>query len=199
MANNRWQKISFFFLLLAGCGYRWQPDFPTEGRPTISVPFVAGDEDGTLTHEIVRALTAAGIAKIQGSDPDYRLAISIVDAQIESIGFRRDKQKITGKIKKNLLASEGRKTISLEAILYEGKTEKIAYGPYRIVADVDYDYVDGDSVQDLTFVNQAGILTTVLPFSLGQLESVEAAQEASSRPLYAKLAQKIVDAIFSEW
>lgn len=193
-------RISFlFFLFLAGCGYRWQPDFPAERRPSIFVPFAAGDEDGTLTSEIVRALSASGIAEVSHGKGDFRLSIEIVDAQTESVGYRRDRQKITGEIKKNLIASEGRKTVAVQASLYEGSSERIAYGPYKIAADADFDYVDGDSLQDLTFINQAGILTAVLPFSLGQLESIEAAQEAAARPLYKKLAQKIVDAIFSEW
>jgi hypothetical protein len=51
----------------------------------------------------------------------------------------------------------------------------------------------------LTFINPAGTLVTVLPFSLGQLESVESAQEAAARPLYSRIAQKVVDAISSEW
>ena len=189
----------FLLLLLTGCGYRWQPDFPMEKRPSISVPFVPGDEDGTLTGEVVRALTVSGIASVENRGGDYRLGIKIVDLETESVGFRRDRQKVDGKIKKNLLASEGRKTISAEATLYEGSSEKVAFGPYKVAADVDYDYVDGDSLQDLTFVDQMGAQVTVLPFSLGQLESIEAAQEAANRPLYEKLAQKIVDVIFSEW
>jgi hypothetical protein len=189
----------FLLLFLCGCGYRWQPDFPERYRPSIVVPYVSGDEDGTLTSEIIRAIAASGIASIISREGDYRLLINIVSAETESVGYRRDRQKITGEIKKNLIASEGRKTVILEAALYEGSTDRVAYGPYRIGAEADYDYVDGDSLQDLTFVNAAGVLTTVLPFSLGQLESIEAAQEAALRPLNERLAQKIVDAIFSEW
>lgn len=189
-----------FFLLAVSCvscGYRWEPDYPNEIRPSISVPFVQGDEDGTLTAEIVHKLAASGLADVTSKSGDYQLRVSIVNTTLEQVGYRIDPQKIKGEIKKNLLATEGRKTITMEAALYD--KEEVAFGPYKIVADIDYDYVDGDSLQDLTFTNSAGEFLTVLPFSLGQLESVESAQEAALRPLNVRLAQKVVDAIFSEW
>lgn len=186
-------------LVASACGYRWQLDYPSTQRPTISVPFVVGDEDGVLTSEIIRALTASGLAEISHKESDFRLSIVLKEVKTETVGYRRDRQKISGKIKKNLLASEGRKTICAEAILYQGSSDQEAFGPYQISVDADYDYVDGDSIQDLAFINKEGAPVTVLQFSLGQLESIEAAQEAANRPLYEKLAQKIVDAIFSEW
>lgn len=72
-------------------------------------------------------------------------------------------------------------------------------GPLRFMADVDYDYVDGDSLQDLQFQNAEGQHLIVLPFSLGQLEPQEAAHEAAQKPIYQKLSQKIVDAISAQW
>lgn len=190
------QGVLFFFcLILGGCGYRWQ----SENRPTVTVPFVSGDEDGALTNEIVRALSASGLYEVRHRCGDYRLQVSIAASDIETIGYRRDRQKITGEIKKNLVGSEGRRILSAEATLFEGDSDEIAFGPFQIATAVDYDYVDGDSVQDLAFVNSSGVLITVLPFSLGQLEPVDSAQEAATRPLYARLAQKIVDVISAEW
>lgn len=186
-------------MILTGCGYRWQPDFPTESRPVVTIPFIPGDEDGMLTAEMVRAITASGLAQVRGSNPDYRLVVQIKNVQNQTIGYRRDPQKVHGKVRKNVLASEGRKTVFVEAALYRIHSDEIVYGPYEISGDADYDYIDGDSIQDLTFVDASGLTQTVLPFSLGQLEPIESAQEAASRPLYNSLAQKIVDAIFSEW
>ncbi len=182
-------------LLLTSCGYRWAPDFVEGGaRPTISVPFIAGDLDGTLTSEIIAALASSGFGVIQ-SKGEYVLQVNIVSEGAEKIGFRIDPQKVDGKVRKNLLASEGRRAMTIEAVLCsEGKS---LLGPYRITADVDYDYVDGDSIKDLTFVSPSGVIETVLPFSLGQLEPNESATIASTRPLYKKLKQKIVDAISS--
>jgi len=163
----------------------------------MTVPFANGDEDGAFTAEIIRTLSSSGLADVRSFGGEYQLQVTVVKEEQEKIGFRVDPQKVDGKVKKNLLSSEGRKSMTIEAALIYGG--EVAYGPYLITADAEYDYVDGDSIQDLTFINPSGSLVTVLPFSLGQLESIESAQQAATRPLYRKLAQKIVDAISSEW
>ena len=87
--------------------------------------------------------------------------------------------------------------MTIEVALCQGT--EVVYGPYRVAADADYDYVDGDSIRDLTFIDSSGSTITVLPFSLGQLEPKESAALAATKPLYRRLAQKVVDAISSEW
>lgn len=185
------------FSLLTSCGYQWTLDYPEGVRPSISVPFATGDEEGFLTTEITSALSSSGIADVVSSNGDFELNVMVTDCQIDKIGFRIVPQKVNGKVRNNLRPSEGRKRLTVEASLCSG--EEIVYGPYVIVADADYDYVDGDSAQDLTFVSPAGTTVTVLPFSLGQLEPIDSAEIAAMRPLYRKIAQKIVDAISSEW
>jgi hypothetical protein len=163
----------------------------------LSIPFVEGDEDGTLTTEIIAAVSASGLADVRSYGGEYSLQVCLVGEETDKIGFRVDPQKVDGKVRKNLLTVEGRRTMTIEAsICSKGE---IVHGPYRISADADYDYLDGDSIQDLTFINSNGELVTVLPFSLGQLEPQESAALASTRSLYRKLAQKVVDAISSEW
>ena len=84
--------------------------------------------------------------------------------------------------------------------LYQGS--KVLFGPKRIEAIADYDYVDGDCVKDLVLDDTdlskpIPIQQTVLAFSLGQLEPQETALDASCRPLYRKLSQKILDLIYT--
>jgi len=190
----------FIWLLGAtGCGYQWHSDYPSNVRPVIAVPFVPGDEEGLLTEEIIGRLSSSGLAKVAASKGDYRLSFKILGQCGSQIGYRRDPQKIKNNIQKNLLAAEMRKTITAEVTLFEGTTENIALGPYQISAWADYDYLDGDSYQDLTFPGPHGAPILVLPFSLGQLEDAESAALAATKPLYRKLAQKIVDVIFAEW
>jgi len=190
--------LSFSFVA-GGCGYQWGRQFPEDARPIISVPFIAGDEDGSLTAEIISRLESSGLAKVSTSNGNYRLVLSILGNCKNQIGYRRDRQKIKSHIQKNLVAAELRKTMDVEVILFQGNTENIAFGPYKISAWSDYDYVDGDSYQDLTFPGPTGAPILVLPFSLGQLEDVESAELAAAKPLYRKLAQKIVDVISAEW
>lgn len=189
----------FLALLLSGCGYRWSYDYPEGIRPTLMVPFIAGDEEALLTSEIISYIDASGIVDIVPRRGDYRLEVKLKGSSNTQIGYRRDPQQINGETKKNLLASEGRKSLTVEASLYRGNTKELAFGPYCLTADADYDYVDGDSFKDLTFVSSSGVLVEVLPFSLGQLESIESAQEAVQKALYRKISQKIVDVISAEW
>ena len=190
----------FLLMVLAGCGYRWQSEsLSVGGRPTISVPYVSGDADGSLTGEIIRSVAISGVGEIRQWGAQYELRVSIAGAEGETIGYRRDRQQISGESQKNLVASERRKTMSIVAGLYEAGSGKAACGPFRFEAYVDFDYVDGDSIQDLVFIAPNGVSQVVLPFSLGQLESSEAAEEAAMRPLNTQISKKIVDAIFAEW
>ena len=186
-------------LVAGGCGYQWERQFPEGNRPIISVPFVRGDEDGSLTAEIISRLESSGLAKVSTANGNYRLVLTILGNCKNQIGYRRDRQKIKSHIQKNLVSAELRKTMDVEVTLFHGTTEDIAFGPYKISAWSDYDYVDGDSYQDLTFPGPKGEPILVLPFSLGQLEDVESAELAAAKPLYRKLAQKIIDVISAEW
>lgn len=196
MLKKGWKQYILLLSLCAGCGYQWQQ---SREIPTIAIPFIHDDEDGALTNALATALTNSGLASVHYKDANYRLEVKIRGVDTEVTGFRLDPQKIKGKVRKHLLSCEERKTVSLEATFYEGKSEKIAFGPYTVSADADYDYIDEDSLQDLAFVNSEGIPTVVLPFSLGQLEPRESARDAATRPLYCRLAQKIVDAFAAEW
>jgi hypothetical protein len=183
--------------LLCSCGYRWQTDFPEGARTTVTVPYFSGDEEGQLTAAITLALTRSGLVDVTHRGGDYTLQVAIVGSSTETTGYRRDPQEVDHQDMRNLLAVEGRRNMTLEAILYRGS--EIAAGPYKVSAGADYDYLDGDSIQDLTFTAPTGATLTVLPFSLGQLEPPEAAQEAAAKPLYARLAQKIADALSMAW
>lgn len=189
--------LLLLLLLLSSCAYRWQSD---DKAATVCVPFIVGDEDGSLTAEVIRVLNRTSGFSVVTSGGDIRLKASILSTGSDIIGFRLNNLKIKSKItKKNLIACEGRKNLCVEVTLLDGSSDQVLHGPYVLVADQDYDYVDGDSLEDLVFSDSEGNQVTVLSFSLGQLESCEAAQAAASRPLYGKIAQKIVDSISAAW
>lgn len=184
------------FLLFASCGYRFYPEHFVRGQSVCVVPFVEGDEEGIFTSELIAKLSQAGIVH-KGDREGYRLVVKLLPQESEKIGFRIDPQKVHGKVRKNLLALEGRKSIIAEISLWE-KGEKL-FDKVEIEASADYDFVDGDSIQDLKFVDRKGQIQTVLPFSLGQLEPEPAASSAATFPLYRRLAEKIVDYLNSGW
>lgn len=187
--------IFSLFILFSSCGYQcWDEGLAR----AISIPYVVGDEDGAFTSELIRQFSSHSSIQVAKDSP-YRLDVKIVQDGVEPIGYRRDPQKIRGKIRKNLVENEARKTIGVDVAIYDHNQTAPVFGPLHLVQDVDYDYVDADSLQDLQFQNASGQKFNVLPFSLGQLESSEAAQEAAVRPLYQKLSQKIVETISTQW
>lgn len=194
---NRFEFCFFLICisLFSSCGYHWRSESFSSYRPSIAVPFIEGDVDGSLTQSLVYALSSSGKLDVRQREAQYRLQASIIQASTETIGYRRDRQKISGEIKKNLVSSENRKTLVVEISLYQGSGERLICGPIRLEADADYDYIDGDSMQDLAFINPLGQQQTVLPFSLGQLEPKEAAEEAATRPLNIRMAKQIVEAV----
>ena len=60
---------------------------------------------------------------------------------------------------------------------------------------VDSDYVDQNSIRDLTFITTQGKPQTVLNFSLGQLDSVEGAHDDTTDVLYRRLSEKVADVL----
>lgn len=188
---NRLKKIfPLLTLLLSGCGYHWNG---SDSEKAISIPYVSGDEEGSFSSELIRAFAQQG-AYVRDNGR-YRLEVSIVQTQNQTISYRVDPQKIDGKVRKEIIADQNRKIVSADVSLFE--KEKVIFGPHRITASADYDYYDGDSYEDLSFEYE-GKRLTALAFSLGQLESSETAQEAAAKPLYTNLSQKIADLIISK-
>lgn len=178
------------FLTLTGCGYHWVNDIP---RKSISIPYIEGDLEGGLTSEVISAINSSSHFQFK-THSDLILKGRIIKNLDQDIGFKEEQDGTEEE--RSLIAVEGRKTFTVEIVLCQN--EKAIWGPKNIEAFVDYDYVDPHSLSDLSFILD-GERVSILPFSLGQLSSQDSAQDGALRPLYKKLAQKIVDVISLEW
>jgi hypothetical protein len=185
--------ITSLLLLLCGCGYHFGKT--GDEQTTISVPFVKGDSDGMLTNEIIRAISSTGYFEYRRNDGNLQLLATILSDTDDRIGYRYDRDPTTGKRRKNIVGTENRETINVEVKLIDTYTQEILLGPEIISASADYDYVDSNSIRDLTFINSKGHATTIIDFSLGQLDSIEGAHDDAQTPIFRKLAQKIVDGL----
>lgn len=166
--------------------------------PSISLPYIEQDLDGALTAEIAYQLASSGTFSYRHSGGALLLRVSVSPKETSQIGYRRDRHK-DGTLKKNIIPIEARDTITATVSIIERSTSRVVFGPIKITADTDYDFVDQDSLDDLSFIAPNGQRDTVLDFSLGQLESRGSAQIAAQKPLYRKLAKKIVDVISLQW
>lgn len=183
----RW-LFSFLCLICTACGYNWAND----GESAISVPYIQGDRAGIFTSILIRQINESSKFAFSNFNGDYCLKVSIIEVWQEQIGWRRDFLLDNGILQDNIRPTEERKNMKIE-LRVENLAGEAIFGPAVISAYVDYDYLDQDALQDLAFIDPATGPTTVLQFSLGQLETIESAQEASLIPLFQLLSQKIVN------
>jgi hypothetical protein len=184
--------IALFLLILNSCGYK------LACNKTICIPFVFDDCYGNFTNEIIKVVSKSNCLSYSNYRADYTLKIKVVNLNHETVGFRKDQEK-DFTIKNNIIASEGRLTATVCISILDNKTCKLCFGPKEVTSYVDYDYVDENSLQDLSFINQSNQRITVLDFSIGQLESEESARNAAKEPLFKELSKKIIDVISIQW
>jgi len=187
---------NFCYIALAfsfsGCGYH---TVSSDDKTTISVPYVEGDAEGQFTAELIRQLTNSDLYMFVRKDGDLCLKVSIVGDKNDVVGFQYDLTTTKGKIERNLMPLENRRTLSATVTLIDTSTEEVVLGPVNIKASTDYDYIDVNSLKTVSFINEHGKREKTISFSLGQLDSIEGAQDAALTPIYCLLAQKIAHAI----
>ncbi|NGX37814.1 MAG: hypothetical protein K1000chlam2_00977 [Chlamydiae bacterium] len=189
------KRLALLLLLaLCACGYH----FDGGEKIAVSVPYVIGDQEGELTDSLIWALSRTANFRYTQDEGDWILKAKVVDTFNDRIGYRYDRDPKTGDIRKNVMGTENRKSITVEVSVVNGTTGKLILGPQKVKADADYDYVDPNSLRDVSFIDPAtGVRTTSIAFSLGQLDSVGAAGEDATYPIYHLLARKIVDGMLA--
>ena len=184
------RRLLSLILVLSSCGYKTADP---EEKTTIAVPYVKGDVEGQLTGAIVRQLNESGLYEYVHNEGDYELKIDLATDRNDTIGYKYNRSEKKGKIEHNLMATENRRTLTAEIQLLRG--EEVVVGPVSVSTSTDYDYIDINSLKELTFTTPQGKRGKTIRLSLGQLDSIEGAQDAALHPLYNQLAQKIVDVL----
>jgi hypothetical protein len=173
-------------LVLTSCHYRFGYGDLPERYTTISIPYVKGDDDGSLTAAVIRQVSTSGGLRYVSHGGDLTLHIELIEVRDENIGFRYDRNK-QGCRKKGIIPTETRLIALAEVSILETKSHKIIRGPTRVVTSVDFDH---DYYYSRHRINI---------FSLGQLSDIDAAQEVAMQPLNRRLAEKIADFVINSW
>jgi hypothetical protein len=181
-------KCLSIVILLTGCGYHF-PD--KDEKISISIPYVKGDEEGKLTKELIKQISTSTPYEYVIEEGDLILKTVIIGSGNEQTGFRYDRKEISGKLERNLVVSENRRVITAEITLIDGMTHEILYGPIHVTGSADYDYSDVNSLPSLSFVTPSGKIESLLQFSLGQMDSVEGAEDDAALAAYRGLAKQI--------
>lgn len=179
-------------LMLTGCGYHASTP---EDKTTLSVPYVEGDSQGQFTAELIRQMVNSDLYDFVKQDGELTLCVSLVDDKNDIIGFQYDMTEKKGKIERNLMPQENRRSLTAQVKIVRSGTDDVVVGPFNISASTDYDYIDVNTLKQVSFINAHGKREKTISFSLGQLDSIEGAQDAALTPLYHRLAQKIALAL----
>jgi hypothetical protein len=188
----------FFSLFLASCGYHLAEEDNVQKVASITIPYVEGDSGGQFTSELIKQLSESGVFVSSNKEGSLILKVKIVQDGSERIGWRYARDNHLGHREDRLMNVEGRKVIVAEVSLLDGITQKVLLGPTNVKSDADYDNVDYDSPRDLAFISEDGVPETTIHFSLGQLDTIEGAQDGALLYVYRKLAQRIVDGIINQ-
>jgi hypothetical protein len=180
-------QIMMSLLLLSGCGYRFGQGGIANRYATISVPYVTGDVDGSLTAAIIKQLSTSSSLEYATCGGQLTLQVILLDIHDENIGFRYDRHKKDNELKKDIIPTETRLRALVQVSVIEAASGEILMGPVKIASSVDFDH-DYYSSR-----NQVNV------FSLGQLSDVDEARDAVHIPLNEALAQKIVDYVNDSW
>jgi len=196
MRSHLLQSLKFpllaSLLAFSSCGYH---TVSTDDKTTISIPYVDGDAQGQLTSELIRQVTNSSLYRFVKNDGQLCLNVAIVNDSSDIVGFQYDLTSKKGKIERNLMAEENRRTLTAQVSLVDTITEEVIVGPVNVKASTDYDYIDVNSLKTVSFINEQGKREKTITFSLGQLDSIEGAQDAALTPIYRQLAQKIAQVL----
>lgn len=158
-----------------------------ERYSTVCVPFVEGDDQGFFTATLIRTLTAKGSVAYRSSGADLVLRVSLLPPSDTNIGYIFAPKKKRKGLSKIVVSNEARLGMGARLTVIDRRTGCPILGPLEVWSSVDYDFEP-----DLSNINENA-------FSLGQLEMHNIAQDAAFSPLYALLAEKIVDYVNNSW
>lgn len=130
---------------------------------------------------------------VQIGNGSYTLHVEFTRDDISQIGYRYDVDPSTQAPTNRLVANEESRTLG--ARIWVEKGGEILFGPREITGYAQYDFVDPDVVNDVSFVDSSGVRVTSLQYSLGQLDAMEGARRVSEGVASKSLAANIAAAV----
>lgn len=168
-----------FCLLLAlsctSCG--WHVAKTQEAR-TLSIPYVNGDTDGSLTQEIVSQVEKGGSFAYVQDGGELTLKVILIDSKSENIGWRYNEKKLSNGRKK-IDPSEVRRKLLAKVEVIENGSNKLILGPAYILGCTEFDHQYYD------------VNNNINNFSLGQLTDIDTTYDVVNIPLHRDLAIQI--------
>lgn len=174
---------------LTSCGYRLVSS--QDQKIAFTIRSIPGDTDGLFLQTLIKTSEAFSSLKYRPFSAPLHLQVKMIGIETDHIGFRYQTEDGSGAVIHRLSPTEGQHRCIVEVAVYDANY-KPKLTPRVLEASIEYDFVDSKSYHDLTFTDSAGQLQTVLNYSLGQLDSEEAATLGSKERLYQKLSEEIL-------
>ncbi len=195
--SNSKISLSLFICmsLLCGCGYSMQGSSNSAEALLISIPLIQEDDDGILRSCLARSISETGKYRYTSNKSLNELIVTFEKEYVDTIGYEWDVNAATGINLERLYPDEGRKTVIATVTLLDSRTKQPIIEPFKVSAQVNYDFVNPVALNDIEFKDMWGRKQTTLQYSLGQLDSEEGARSASQEPLYQELAKKITEGL----
>lgn len=197
-------------MLFAGCSHRYSTT-EGSGKPKLKVALdrIEGDKRGQLTQVVISALVDQSpywVYEPSQGLADYVVHLRITSCESHPLGFRYDSLNIYDSSQSNerggvdfidvpidrLVQDEARAVLVLEGELIHNVTQEKVGKPFKVEGTCSYDYINSYAVFDAAFINRKGDLESVLDFSLGQLDGLDGARDASKQALYEDVARHFV-------
>jgi len=184
-------------IIFSSCGYHFTPSTYQGESVSISIPYIQGDPEAVLNDELANVLSSSGRFTCVQSGGDLMLQVVILSDANDRVGYRYDRDTVSGARKPNILSIENRRNLTTQVTLYDAHSGEVLFGPLPIKASVDYDYVDYGSPDDLSTTTPYGTVPTIR-YSYGQLNTVEGAHDDASPNMYRGISQKIMQSIINK-
>lgn len=162
----------------------------------VDVPLIVGDYSGGLQAAIIEEMGMQG-PFFYGRGGEFQLLVNLQTVEKEQIGYKYDQEPLTGKRINRLVPNEGRREVVAKVQLCNKKTDEVIWGPLYFTGKSDYDFVNPNSLESVMFDPIDQSETTVLAYSLGQLDSEEGAAATALQIAYQNLAKQITAYLFS--
>lgn len=179
-------------VVLGSCNYQ-STSVCVDGKSVIktSIPVIKKDSNGLLRNYLAREMSFTNSFYYDQRSPKYELKVSITEDKNSKITFMWDRDPRTNERLDVFYPTEGSKEIVAKVELIDIATCKAVIKPFFISTSGDYDFVN-PTVRTAVEFPLNGVTTSVLQYSLGQLDAEEGAIDASYYPIYEDLAKKIV-------
>jgi hypothetical protein len=171
-------------LLLVGCGYGPDSSCIARRYQTICVPYTEGELSGPLTGALARQLAQSPYRYVS-SEGSLTLYVNVVEVNRRPRGYRYDAT-VHNKPTKLVVTAEEEVELVAEVRLVDS-TGCPVLPCTRVRASLDYDFQPKET------------RTSQLAFSLGELDSVNAARQVAATAATDLLAQRIVDMLSTVW